>query len=207
MRNKPPVKVRVKASRPAPEAESLMEQSTSGEKPTKKAPRKTTKELWLRELNSLIIKIIVILAVFLAVTQFVFGLTVNSGMAMDPAVKDRDLVVFYRWNSDFKSGDLAVFKNDAGELSVLRVVAVEGDTVDVTSEGLKVNGYVQQEDYAVGETLAVEGGPEYPVTLGAGEVFLLGDNRESALDSRSFGPVSNDKIKGDVVDINRRSSF
>lgn len=183
-----------------------------------KRPRtaEESRTLWLRELSSLILKILIILAAYLAIVLLVFGITVNVGSAMNPSVKDRDLVVFYRFDKEPDARDLVVFEQDDAK-AVLRVVACPGDTVSVTEEGLKVNGYLQQEDYAVGETLAfatseadaaVETGTvTYPITLGADQYFLLGDNRENALDSRVFGPVSRSDLSGRVVDVNRRSNF
>lgn len=50
---------------------------------------------------------------------------------MKPAIKDGDLVMYYRLDKRFISGDVAVFKDD-GRTTVGRVVAVAGDTVDIT---------------------------------------------------------------------------
>ena len=52
-----------------------------------------------------------------------------------------------------------------------------------------------------------ENGPDYPVTMAEGEYFILCDYREGARDSRYFGPVSRDEIKGKVITVIRRSGL
>ena len=56
---------------------------------------------------------------------------------MKPAIKDGDLVMYYRLEKRFVSGDIAVFKKD-GRTTTGRVVAVAGDTVDITKDGLMI---------------------------------------------------------------------
>ena len=72
-----------------------------------------------------------------------------------------------------------VIKQDGGR-QIRRVAAVSGDVVDVTEEGLNVNGYQQQEADIYTETLPYKNGIEYPLTVGEGQIFVLGDNRISA---------------------------
>ena len=48
---------------------------------------------------------------------------------------------------------------------------------------------------------------DYPVTLREGEYFVLGDRRDEAKDSRDFGPVKTDKIKGKVFSVIREKNI
>lgn len=157
-------------------------------------------------LFSLLIKIGVIAGILVVLFFFILNFHTTSGDAMSPSFNDRDLVLSYRLDKSYAARDVVVL-DVAGERQVRRVVAVEGDTVDVTSEGLRVNGYLQQEHYANGETLAFEGDVEYPVTLGAGEIFVLGDNREHSIDSRVYGPVKSKDTIGAVITVIRRTGF
>ena len=70
----------------------------------------------------------------------------------------------------------------------MRVVAVAGDTVDMTEDGLVINGALQSEPDPSKDTLPLDSGTSFPVKLKKGEVFLMGDNRPDAVDSRQFGP-------------------
>jgi len=158
-------------------------------------------------LLSLLIRLAVIFAVFFVLIKFVFGVISASGNSMAPAFRDNDIAVFYRLDKNYSAGDLVVYETPDGDLAVSRVVAVDGDTVEITKEGLSINGYVQQEDYADGETLAFEDGPDYPLQLSGDEVFVICDNREYGEDSRLFGPVEIDDTRGRVITVIRHSDL
>ena len=63
---------------------------------------------------------------------------------MYPNIKDGDLVVYYRLDKNYTARDLTVLDYQ-GSRQVRRVIAVAGDTVDITEDGLLVNGSPQQE--------------------------------------------------------------
>lgn len=160
-------------------------------------------QILLMEIRSLVLKLVMIGLIIGALFTFVFGMTRCSGNAMTPAVKDGDLVLYYRLDRDYKASD-AVAVNYAGGLELRRIVAVAGDEVSVTENGLMVNGAYIYEPDIYGKTEPYEGAMNYPVTVGEGEVFVLGDNRESAQDSRIWGCIEEDKIQGSVMMILRR---
>ena len=83
----------------------------------------------------------------------------------------------------------------------------QGDSVAITPQGqVMVNGaLVLQRDAS--PTPAYEGGPDYPLTLGEGEGFLLCDNRRTGADSRLFGPLSANQRRGKILVILRRSQL
>ena len=56
---------------------------------------------------------------------------------MKPAIKDSDLVLYYRLDKNFVSGDVVVFKKN-DRIMMSRVVAVAGDQVDITKNGLLI---------------------------------------------------------------------
>lgn len=143
------------------------------------------------EIMFLFAKIVVIIVVFLLVFTFIFGLYRNTDASMSPAFKDGDLVMFYRLDKNYLAQDTLVVEFE-GERQVRRVIAVSGDTVDITEDGLLVNGAIQQEKEIYTITQRYERGVEFPLTVGMGEVFVLGDSRADATDSRIYGSV---KIK------------
>jgi signal peptidase I len=157
----------------------------------------------LRDVLALVVKVAAICGVAALVFTFIYGLHRSADPDMDPAVKDGDLVVFYRIDKDYAAGDLVVFEAGGGQ-QVRRVVAIAGDTVDITDDGLIVNGALQQEQDIFEATPRYAEGTDLPVTLGEGEVFVLGDSRENATDSRVYGPVNTDDTQGTAIAIVRR---
>jgi signal peptidase I len=160
----------------------------------------------LRELGGLLLKIAIIVGVALLVFTFVYGLQRNTDPDMSPAVKDGDLVFFYRLDKDYVAGDLLVL-SFRGRDQVRRVVAVEGDTVDITEDGLVVNGAIQQETEIGAVTEQYADGAPLPVTLGPGQVYVLGDNRENATDSRVYGAVNKEDTRGAVIALIRKRNL
>ena len=74
-----------------------------------------------------------------------------------------------------------------------------GDVVEITEDGLKLNGYFQQESGIYTQTLPFAGDVTYPLTVPAGEYFVLADDRTNAQDSRGYGTVSQDEIRGCAI--------
>jgi len=160
----------------------------------------------LRDLVSLLIKIAAIVLVFVLIFTLIYGLDRNTDPDMTPMVKDGDLVLFYRLDKNYEAGDLTLL-DYKGKTEVRRVVAKAGDTVDITDEGLIVNGAAQQEPSIYQKTIRYEKGIDFPLTVGQGQVFVLGDARESATDSRIYGPVDVKDTKGKVITVMRRRNF
>jgi len=163
------------------------------------------KTVWY-DLGMLGVKIGAVALIAVVLFTFVYGLHYNREPGMDPAVKDGDLVIFFRWDRDYVARDLIVLEYQ-GEIQVRRVVAVAGDTVDISERGLVINGSLQQERDIFFKTERYADGPELPLTLGAGEVFVLGDARVDVTDSRIYGAVQVSDTKGQVITILRRRSL
>ena len=181
---------------PEPELSTFNSQLSTKQKPT---------SVW-RELGGLLVKIAIIAGIALVVMSFVYGLHYNLDASMDPAIKDGDLILYYRLSKDYTAGDILLLSYD-GEKQVRRVVAVAGDTVDITEDSLLINGALQQEREIYRKTERYAEGIDLPVTLAANEVFVLGDAREGVTDSRIYGPVNADDTQGTVIAILRRRNL
>lgn len=135
------------------------------------------------------------------------GVTVNKGVGMMPSFHDRDVVLYYRLSHDFQADDVVVYEGQNGELLLGRVVARAGDTIDITEDGVKVNGYHRQEEHTIGETVLFENGLNFPVTLAERQYVILCDNRTESMDSRTLGIITADQIKGHVMLLIRQRDF
>jgi len=164
------------------------------------SPPKST--VW-RELLYLVVKIAVIALAFTLLFTFLYGFHRNADSDMYPMVKGGDLVMFCRIDKDYAVGDLLLVSFE-GERQVRRVAARAGDTVDITENGLVINGAAQQEPEIFQQTRRYENGVTFPLTVGEGQVFVLGDARENATDSRVYGPVDTKDTLGRVMTIIRR---
>ena len=128
--------------------------------------------------------------------RFVIGFSVVSGVSMRPTLTDGEPVLYTRIYGELNRGDIVSVRIPSGEYYVKRVVALGGDTVDLRDGILYVNGEPESGYSFAGQTLAEDGAFTYPYVIEEGSIFVLGDNREESIDSRSFGAVKADQVKG-----------
>lgn len=161
----------------------------------------------IKDILSLFLKVGSILVIFVLLFTFLYGVIPYDEPGMAPAIKDGDLVFFYRYNNvGYLPQDVIVLERDGGRIA-RRVVATAGDTVDITPEGLVINGALQQESEVFYKTDRYEEGVSFPLTVPEGQVFVLGDFRVAASDSRMFGCVSVDDTLGKVMAVVRRRNM
>jgi signal peptidase I len=161
----------------------------------------------LEDILFLLAKIAMIGIVLVVVFTFFFGIVQIHDNAMEPALRDGDLVLYYRLQKNYVQSDLITII-DKGKTTVRRVVALEKDRVDINAaNGLEINGYPQQEQQILGETLPVKKGTKFSVVVGPQQVFVLGDNREYSVDSRSYGCVDKADTHGRVITVIRRRNL
>ena len=154
----------------------------------------------------LLLKIAIIAVVVVLLFTFMFGILRVTDIAMDPSIQDGDVVMWYRLDKGYVASDPVVVSYE-GEQQVRRVVAVAGDTVDITEDGLLINGSLVQEQNVFGDTLHYEDGITLPITIEDGQVFVLGDGRENSIDSRLYGAVDIKDTLGKVMTIIRRRNI
>lgn len=164
--------------------------------------KRRMKAIEINEWISLLGRIAFVAAVLLILFSQVFLLCRLNGNSMFPALKDGDLLIGFRLHKDYGKDDVVLFRMD-GKTCAARIAATEGDVVSLDDSGqLYVNGAIQAGDIMF-PTNAKEG-IEYPYEVPEGHVFLLGDYRTRATDSRDFGAVPVEEIEAKLISILRR---
>ena len=182
----------------------VSETSEASETPAKKAVKKTS---LLNDMLFLVIKLSAIALTFTLLLTFLFGIIRYQEPSMAPAIKDGDLVLYHRYKTvGYQPGDAIVIEH-GGKQQVRRVVATAGDEVDITTDGLVINGAPQQEREIYQNTERYEEGVDFPLTVPEGQVFVLSDSRTNATDSRIFGSVDIKDTLGKVITVIRRRSI
>lgn len=122
--------------------------------------------------------------------------------SMEPALEPGDRLVFFRFGSP-ERGDVVLVSGPAQPERnlVKRVIGLPGERIEIRNRVVYVNGE------SVSETERLTGVEELPVhfsyrdsmpmvRLGDGEYFLMNDNFLMGYDSRTFGPVKKNSVRG-----------
>ena len=195
----------------AGESDAVSAETVEAESATRKKIRRSEKGV--KEYQFFILRAALLLLVLWALFFKIVGLTVMPTGDMFPRVDMGDLVLFYRLDKNVRAQDVIVIDKTTpdtreNKLYILRVIAVAGDTVEITEQGgVCVNGNTLVESNIFYATPRYEDYTEYPITLGPGECFVLADHRGGGADSRYFGPVQQSEIDGTVITIVRRNNF
>ena len=147
--------------------------------------------------------------VLCAVVVFAFAarLVLVSGPSMRETLQDQDCLVVLSplLCGDYEAGDIVIIQRESfrdGEPIVKRIIATEGQTVDIDFDAgvVYVDGAALEEDY-IRQPTYLEEGLEFPYTVPEGCVFVMGDNRNDSDDSRDpdLGPVDTREIMGQAV--------
>lgn len=138
---------------------------------------------------------------------FVIGNAVVDGDSMVPTLINEEKLIYYQLAYTPSEGDIVIINSTEklGKVIVKRVIATEGQTVDINFETSEVivDGNVLDEPYINNATRAVSPAAfeSYPITVPEGCIFVMGDNRGVSLDSRhaSLGFVKKEDVLGKVV--------
>ncbi len=158
----------------------------------------------LKRLISVSLYILIILLLTFCVKNWCLERTVVDGSSMEDTLKNGDSVLVdklsYRF-SDPSRADIIVFprSSPSGSLYVKRIVGLPGETVSISDGIVFINGSPLKENYAK-EPVLDPGEAREAVILGPDEYFVLGDNRNDSIDSRSseIGKIRRKHITGKV---------
>ena len=152
-----------------------------------------TENKFLSFLKGIIPYIIILILVILLKSYIITPIKVN-GSSMYPTLEDQDIMILdiisYKLHG-LKRFDIAVI-NQGKELIIKRVIGLPGEKVEYKSGKLYIDG-VEIEDPYLSEENSME---DISITVPKDEYYVLGDNRQNSLDSRTFGTFNKKQILG-----------
>ena len=151
-----------------------------------------------KALSGTIYVLTVVAAVAVLIATLVLPVLQIEGTSMEPTLANGDIVLLTK-TTNFDRGELCGFSWN-NKLLIKRVIGIPGDWIEIDTDGtVYLNGEKLDEPYA--QQLSVgECDLEFPFQVPQEEYFVLGDMRESSIDSRNtlIGCVEKDQIVGKV---------
>lgn len=143
--------------------------------------------------------VVLIASILLNIFTYIFSIARHYGSSMEPALSDNQYLLIFK-TADVDNGDVIAFYYN-NKVLVRRVAATAGEQVNIDIFGnVSVNGNELDEPYVSNKTMG-QSDVEFPYNVPANSVFVLGDNRETSMDSRleDIGSVNKDRIIGKVI--------
>lgn len=141
-----------------------------------------------------VIPYIVIVVVVVLIRTFIITPVRVDGDSMKNTLKNGDILLLYKLSSIDRFDIIVLDEEKDNEKIIKRVIGLPGETVAIKKGKIYINDKVIDDEYAYGETSDYN-----KVTLKDDEYFILGDNRLISKDSRYFGPIKDNEIKGEIV--------
>ena len=153
------------------------------------------------------VSILLVLTVFYFLRVSVLEPRQVRQRSMLPTLMDGDIILVSKLAYTFGKphrGDIIVFRSpDKEEDLVKRVVGLPGDVIEDNGSKLVVNGKIFDKDnirhnFEASNRMQISNSDD-GIILGDDEYYVLGDNRDVSRDSRAFGPIEKELIKGQVL--------
>ena len=164
----------------------------------KELKRERYKRRFRRLLRSTVNALIVVAAVAALIATLILPVLQIAGTSMEPSLSDGDIVLLVK-TDNLESGDLCAFYY-SNKILIKRIIATPGDYIWIESDGaVFLNGEVLDEPY-VSEKALGECDVEFPYQVPENSYFVMGDKRETSIDSRSsvIGCIAEDQIIGKI---------
>ncbi|MEE0037251.1 MAG: signal peptidase I [Clostridia bacterium] len=170
--------------------------------PEENTPEGTGKRIG-KEILSFVLYFVIVIAAMLLIIHYVGQRTEVSGSSMENTLSDGDNLIVdkisYRFH-DPERYDIIIFpyKYEEDTYYIKRIIGLPGEHVRIDDSGnIYINGKVLKESYGR-EVIQDPGIARDEITLGEGEYFVLGDNRNNSSDSRdpSVGIIQKKDIIG-----------
>ena len=154
------------------------------------------KKAYMKALSGTIYVLTIVAAIAVLISTLVLPVLQIEGTSMSPTLSNGDIVLLTKTTS-FERGDICGFAWN-NKLLIKRVIGLPGDWIEMDKNGVVyLNGLPLDEPYAMQISYG-ECDLEFPYQVPQEQYFVLGDMRESSIDSRNtlVGCVENDQILG-----------
>lgn len=161
--------------------------------------RERYKRRFRRVLRKTVDALIVVAAIAAIIATLLLPVLEIAGTSMEPNLNDGDIVLLVK-TDHLKTGDLCAFYY-SNKILIKRVIATPGDYLWIESDGtVFVNGTELEEPYLTEKALG-ECDISFPYQVPENAFFMMGDQRETSIDSRSsvIGCISSDHIIGKIL--------
>ena len=151
-----------------------------------------------KALSGTVYVLTIVAAVAVLIATLVLPVLQIEGTSMEPTLYNGDIVLLMKTNR-FDRGDLCGFTWN-NKLLIKRVIGVPGDWIEIDTDGtVYLNGEKLDEPYVEQKALG-ECDLEFPYQVPQEQYFVIGDMRESSIDSRNtvIGCIPKDQIVGKV---------
>ena len=154
---------------------------------------------YLKSLRGTVYVLTIVAAVAVLIATLVLPVLQIEGKSMEPTLQNGDIVLLTK-STDFDRGELCGFTWN-NKLLIKRVIGLPGDWIEIDTDGtVYVNSEAIDEPYVMDKTMG-ECDLEFPYQVPQEQYFVMGDLRETSIDSRStlIGCIEKDQIVGKVV--------
>ena len=161
--------------------------------------RERNKRRFRKLLRSTVNALIVVAAVAALIATMVLPVLQITGTSMEPSLNEGDIVLLAKTDK-LKTGDLCAFYY-SNKILIKRVIAIPGDYIWIDCDGtVYLNGEALDEPYITEKSLG-ECDIEFPYQVPENSYFLMGDHRETSIDSRStvIGAIHQEQILGKLL--------
>ena len=144
-----------------------------------------------RDMRKILESVMIAVLVLMLFRTF-FGIAYVSGESMEPVFREGDIILFRKWGAPEKGDIVTAYIEDLDCMVVKRIMATEGDRITIHQDKFFLNGK---------EIAKVAAGkPDCSkIHLPPDQYFLIGDNQDVSLDSRTFGYIGRDAVYGIVI--------
>ncbi len=136
---------------------------------------------------------IIVIAVVI-IRTFIVTPVIVSGNSMFDTLEDKDILLLKKYDKSYDRNDIVIFDYKGSKL-VKRIIGLPGEDVKYIDGKLYINGYETTDEFSMNTNDFMLSTLEHQF-IPEDYYFVMGDNRDNSVDSRTIGLVHKDDING-----------